>query len=168
VCDAAVELRLIKKSPCVKRRLPYSLSVFVLLTRAYVSIPQHPSAYVSIRQHTSAHLVELRLIMYSRCVRAVSANGSSSASRIEAAVMRTKLKAANAGLSTSSIRQHTSAYVSIRQHTLAYVSIRGMYFCTSTASKVSTQVDAALQRLLRQHLSFCQYFCTSQESKVST
>jgi hypothetical protein len=64
-----------------------------------------------------------------------------------------------------SIRQHTSAYVSIRQHTSAYVSIRQhtsdlrvhrlhlpqllrcqyLYFCTSTASQLSTSACSGVR-----------------------
>jgi hypothetical protein len=53
----------------------------------------------------------------------------------------------------SSIRQHTSAYVSIRQHTSAYVSIRATHACQHTSAYVSIRQHTSAYVSIRQHTS---------------
>jgi hypothetical protein len=111
------------------------LSAFVSICQhlsAFVSICQHLSAFVSIRQHTSAR--------------------STPAERQHLVVPFHAMDL------LADCRQHTPAYVSIRQHTSALsfhamdlladwrlLRCQYLYFCTSTASKVSNLTSAPPQ-----------------------
>jgi hypothetical protein len=113
-------------------------------TSAYVSIRQHTSAYVSIRQHTSAYVSirsNLRCLILSAISAVSGARAPVSDRKRYARHEFARFHFERRGRFTlrcrcysrcSSIRQHTSAYVSIRQHTSTQSTLRCRCNCCTT------------------------------------
>ncbi len=120
---------------------------------------QHISAYGSIRQHTAAY-VSIRSNLRNLILSAVSAvSGARAPVRNRKGYARhefARFHFERRGRFTlrcrcysrcSSIRQHTSAYVSIRQHTSAKSTLRSRCYCCTTIVAVDAAivaVDAAV------------------------
>ncbi len=142
---------------CLMRALPGAR----LEKAAYVSVRQRTSAYVSLRQHTSAYVSI-------RCSHTLPYAHSSMRSPGKARVrqrtsvyvsMRQHTLLPHIALCALTWKsQHTSAYVRI---TSAYVSIR----CSHTQPYARFSRRSPGTQLLRCQ---CLYFCTSTASKVST
>ena len=81
-------------------------------TASCPSPPPHPPASASIRQHTSAYVSIQHTSDYIAYI---------SIRQLRHSYMHSGSERARAHSRPSSIRQHTTAYVSIREHTSAYV-----------------------------------------------